>query len=43
MLKIGLVQTRTPAAQAAALAHTAPLVREAAAAGATLIVTPECS
>lgn len=43
MLKIGLVQTRTPAAHAAALAHTAPLVRQAAAAGATLIVTPECS
>ena len=43
MLKVGLVQTRTPAAQGAALAHTAPLVREAAAAGATLIVTPECS
>jgi predicted amidohydrolase len=43
MLKVGLVQTRTPATQAAALAHTAPLVREAAAGGATLIVTPECS
>ena len=43
MLKVGLVQTRTPATQDAALAHTAPLVREAAAAGATLIVTPECS
>jgi predicted amidohydrolase len=43
MLRVGLVQTRTPATQAAALAHTAPLVREAAAAGAGLIVTPECS
>jgi len=43
MLKIGLVQTRTPASHDAALAHTAPLVREAAAAGATLIVTPECT
>jgi predicted amidohydrolase len=43
MLKVGLVQTRTPATQAAALAHTAPLVREAAAAGAALIVTPECT
>jgi deaminated glutathione amidase len=43
MLKVGLVQTRTPATQDAALAHTAPLVREAAAAGATLIVTPECT
>jgi predicted amidohydrolase len=43
MLKVGLVQTRTPATHDAALAHTAPLVREAAAAGAALIVTPECS
>ena len=43
MLKVGLVQTRTPATQVAALAHAAPLIREAAAAGATLIVTPECS
>ncbi len=43
MLKVGLVQTRTPATQSAALAHTAPLIREAAAAGATLVVTPECS
>jgi predicted amidohydrolase len=43
MLKVGLVQTRTPATQDAALAHTAPLVRDAAAAGATLIVTPECT
>jgi predicted amidohydrolase len=43
MLKVGLVQTRTPAAQEAAFAHTAPLVRQAAAGGASLIVTPECS
>ena len=43
MLRIGLVQTRTPATQAAALAHTEPLVREAAREGATLVVTPECS
>ena len=43
MLKVGLVQTRTPASLDAALAHTAPLVREAAAAGASLIVTPECT
>jgi predicted amidohydrolase len=42
-LKVGVIQTRTPAAQDAALAHAAPLIREAAAAGATLIVTPECS
>jgi len=40
-MKIALVQTRTPATHAAALAHTLPLVREAAAAGARLIVTPE--
>jgi predicted amidohydrolase len=43
MLSVALVQTRTPATQAAALRHTEPLIREAAAAGATLIVTPECS
>jgi predicted amidohydrolase len=41
MLKVGLIQTRTPATQAAALAHVAPLVREAAAQGAQLIATPE--
>ena len=40
-MKIALVQTRTPATQAAALAHVLPLVREAAAAGARLIATPE--
>jgi predicted amidohydrolase len=43
MLKIGLVQLRTPASQAAALAQAAPLVREAAGAGAQLIATPEGS
>jgi predicted amidohydrolase len=42
-LRVGLIQTRTPATQAAALAHVAPLVREAAAQGATLIVTPEAT
>lgn len=41
MLKVGLIQLRTPASQHAALAHVSPLMREAAAAGATLIVTPE--
>ncbi len=41
MLKVGLVQTRTPATQAGALAHVLPLVREAAEAGAELIATPE--
>lgn len=40
-LRVGLVQTRTPAAHAAALAHVAPLVREAAARGARFILTPE--
>ena len=43
MLRVGLIQTRTPADLSAALAHIAPLVREAAAAGAQLILTPECS
>ncbi len=43
MLKVGLIQTRTPATQSAALAHTAPLIRKAAAEGATLVITPECS
>jgi predicted amidohydrolase len=42
-MKVALIQTRTPASQAAALAHTLPLVREAAAAGAEFIATPEGS
>jgi predicted amidohydrolase len=42
-LRVGLVQTRTPATHAAALAHTLPLVRRAADGGAELIVTPECT
>jgi predicted amidohydrolase len=42
-MKVGLIQTRTPADQTAALAHVLPLVRQAAAEGATLIVTPEGS
>ncbi len=42
-MKVALVQTRTPATLDAALAHIEPLVRHAAAGGATLIVTPECS
>jgi predicted amidohydrolase len=41
MLKVGLIQLRTPADQAAALAQAEPLVREAAAKGARLIATPE--
>lgn len=40
-LRVGLIQTRTPASQTAALAHVAPLVREAAAQGARFIATPE--
>ena len=40
-LRVGLVQTRTPATHAAALAHVAPLVREAAGQGARFILTPE--
>ena len=42
-LPIALLQTRTPASPAAALAHVAPLIREAAAGGAKLILTPEAT
>jgi len=42
-LPIALIQTRTPADPAAALAHVAALVRRAAAGGAKLILTPEAS
>lgn len=40
-LKVALVQLRTPDNQADALEHVLPLVREAAAGGAKLILTPE--
>jgi predicted amidohydrolase len=40
-VRVALVQTRTPASQAAALDHVLPLVRQAADAGAELILTPE--
>ncbi len=40
-MKVGLIQTRTPATQATALAHVLPLVREAAGQGARFIATPE--
>jgi predicted amidohydrolase len=40
-LPIALVQTCTPSQQSAALEHVAPMVREAAAGGAKLILTPE--
>lgn len=42
-LRVGLVQTRTPATHAAALDHVAPLVREAIADGAQFVLTPECT
>jgi predicted amidohydrolase len=42
-LRVGLIQTRTPASHVAALDHLTPLVREAAAKGATFIATPEGS
>lgn len=42
-LPIALIQTRTPASPAAALAHVAPLIRAAAAGGAKLILTPEAT
>jgi len=40
-MRIALVQTRTPATHAEALAHVLPLVRGAAGQGARLIATPE--
>jgi predicted amidohydrolase len=40
-LDIALIQTRTPATADAGLAHVEPLIREAAAGGARLILTPE--
>jgi predicted amidohydrolase len=42
-LRVALTQLRTPATQAAALAHVAPLVRRAAGEGAAFILTPECT
>ncbi len=41
MVRVALVQTRTPASQAAALDHVLRLVRQAADSGAELILTPE--
>jgi predicted amidohydrolase len=40
-VRLGLIQLRTPATQGEALAQVSSLVREAAAAGATFIATPE--
>ena len=42
-LRVGLIQTRTPATHEAALAHVEPMVREAAGQGARFILTPECT
>lgn len=42
-LPVALIQTRTPATPQAGLAHIEPLIREAAAGGARLILTPEGS
>ena len=42
-LPIALIQTRTPATPGAAFAHAEPLIREAAAGGAKLILTPEAT
>ncbi len=39
--KVALIQTRSPATQAAALEHVSPLVRDAARGGAQFILTPE--
>ena len=41
--RVALVQLRTPATHEAALAHVTPLVREAAAGGAMLVLTPEAT
>lgn len=43
LLPVALVQARTPATQAASVAHLQPLLRAAANRGAKLIVTPEAS
>ena len=40
-VRVALIQTRTPATHAAALAHVEPLIRQAAAEGARFVVTPE--
>lgn len=42
-LPVALIQTRTPASPGAAFAHVEPLIREAAAGGARLILTPEAT
>ena len=42
-LRVALVQTRTPATPEAALDHVGPLVEQAIATGARLILTPEAT
>ncbi len=42
-LRVALVQTTTPADQAAALDHALPLIEEAARGGAQFILLPECA
>jgi predicted amidohydrolase len=42
-LSVALIQTRTPASPGAAFAHVEPLIRQAAAGGARLILTPEAT
>ena len=42
-MKVALIQLRTPANQAAALAQAEPLIRGAVAEGAQFVLTPECS
>ena len=43
MPRVALLQLRTPATHAEALAHVAPLVRRAAGEGAALVLTPEAT
>jgi predicted amidohydrolase len=43
ILNLALIQTRTPATPAAALDHARPLILQAAANGAQLILLPECA
>ena len=42
-LPVALIQTNTPASPSAAFAHVEPLIRQAAAGGARLILTPEAT
>ena len=42
-LPVALIQTRTPTRPAAAFTHVEPMIREAAAGGAKLILTPEAT